>query len=80
MIFEILFNQTDFYDDDFLINELGGKSVQREKQKYPPYDRIMIEVRDFEHLEEILKKADEKYKKSPSAVITFNPPIIFIEL
>lgn len=80
MQFEIDFEKSDFYDDDFLINELGGKLEPTGSTKYPPFETVMIEVKDFEHLEEILKKVDEKYNTISSAIISFDNPTIFIDL
>jgi hypothetical protein len=78
--FEINFNPSDYYNDDFLINELGGKLEPTGATKYPPFEKIMIEIENCNQLEEILKKVDKRFETISSAVISFDPPTVFIEL
>jgi hypothetical protein len=40
----------------------------------------MIEVKDFDQLKEILDKVDKEFKCISSAVISYDPPTIFINL
>jgi hypothetical protein len=80
MKFEIDFNESAYYDDDFLIHSLGGKLEKTNSTKYPPFDKIMLEIRDFKHLEEILKLVDKKYNTVSTALVSFDSPTIFIEL
>ena len=80
MKFEIDFNHSDYYNDPFLIEALGGKLESTGSTKYPPFERVMIEVRDFEHLEQILKLVDEKFETISTALISFEPPTIYLEL
>ena len=79
MQFEIGFNNLSFNDDDFLIKELGAFWVLTNAAKYGPFDVLEIEVKDFKHLEEILEKVDKKYNSIYSAVISFDPPKIFLD-
>ena len=80
MKFEIDFNHSDYYNDPFLIDVLGGGLESTRSTKYPPFERVMIEVRDFEHLEQILKLVDEKFETISTALISFEPPTIYLEL
>jgi hypothetical protein len=80
MKFEIDFNKSDFHDDYFLIDLLGAYWVKTGSGKYPPFETLEIEVRDFEHLEDILREVDNKYETMSSAIISFDRPTIFIEL
>jgi hypothetical protein len=80
MKFEIDFNKNDYCNDDFLINELGGKLESTGATKYPPFEKVMIEIENFNQLEETLKKVDERFKVFSSAVISFDPPTLYIEL
>lgn len=74
MLFEIDFNS--FEDDVFLI-ELGAQWYPTGSTKYPPFEVLKMEVKDFEHLEEILKAIDEKYNGIFSAIISFDNPTIY---
>jgi len=80
MYFQIDFNQSDFYDDNFLIDVLGAYWVETGSDKYPPFEVLKIEVEDFKHLEDILREVDKKYQTISSAIISFDSPTIFIEL
>ena len=80
MLFEIDFNTGNYVNDEFLINVLGAKLEPTHSQKYPPFEVLHIEVEDFKHLEEILKKVDEEFGGFSSAVISFDPPTIFLDV
>ena len=55
MKFEIDFNDSNKYDDNFLIDVLGAELESTGSTKYPPFERLVIEIEDFKHLEQILK-------------------------
>lgn len=80
MNFEIDFNDSNKYDDNFLIDILGAELVPTGSDKYPPFEILKIEVRDFEHLEEILKQIDNHFKTISTALISFDPPTLYIDL
>lgn len=80
MKFEIDFNQADYYNDNFLINVLGGELIPTNSNKYPPFEIVKIEVRDFEHLREIIEKVDKEFNCFSTALISFNPPTLYIDL
>jgi hypothetical protein len=79
MIFTIDFDNPNFTDDEFLIS-LGAYWVDTGSNKYPPFQVLNIEIRDFEHLEEILRLVDMQYNAVSDAVISFDSPTIFIQL
>jgi DNA-binding Lrp family transcriptional regulator len=69
MIFEIDFNRTS--NDKFLTEKLGANRVD---------DFILtIDVKDFDHLEKILDLVDEELGDFYSAVISFDPPTIYLD-
>jgi predicted RNase H-like nuclease len=72
MIFEIDFNRTS--NDEFLIEKLGAKQV-----KDVEYYALTIYVKDFEHLEKILDVIDEELGDFYSAVVSFDPPTIYLD-
>ena len=78
--FEIDFNEDYYRNDEFLINELGGKLGPTGATKYPPFEKISIEIENFNQLEEIVKKVDKRFETISSAIISFDPPTIYIEL
>jgi hypothetical protein len=80
MKFEIDFNDPNITNDDFLINTLGGKLEPTGATKYGPFERVMIEVKDFDELKEILDKVDKEFKVISSAVVSYDPPTIYIEI
>lgn len=80
MKFQIDFNDPNKYDDNFLIDVLGAELVPTGSDKYPPFEILQIEIRDFEHLEEILKIVDKEFNCISTALISFDPPTLFIEL
>lgn len=80
MRFEIDFNDPNINNDNFLINELGGVLEPTGATKYGPFEKIMIEVKDFEELEKILNKVDKEFNCISSAVVSYDPPTIYIDL
>jgi hypothetical protein len=72
MIFEIDFNRTN--DNEFLIEKLKAKQVEG-----VDYYALTIDVKDFDHLEKILDLVDEELGDFYSAVISFDPPIIYLD-
>ena len=80
MEFQIDFNKTGYYNDEFLIEKLGAFKVPTNSNKYPPFEVLHIEVRDFEHLEEILSIVDKEFGGFSDALISFDPPSIFLEI
>lgn len=80
MKFQIDFNQSDYYNDTFLIEKLGSELVPTGSDKYAPFEILQIEIRDFEHLEEILKTVDKEFNCISTALISFDPPSLFLEL
>jgi hypothetical protein len=72
MIFEINFNRIN--NDKFLIEKLGAK-----QNKDVEYYSLIIEVKDFYHLKEILKIVDNEYGDFYSAIISFDSPTIYLD-
>jgi hypothetical protein len=81
MVFEIGFNNLSFNDDNFLVKELGAYWVSTGSDKYPPYEQLEIEVKDFKELERLLEKVNKGRNISEhyAAVISFDPPGIFLD-
>jgi hypothetical protein len=79
MIFEIDFNQQHFSDDDFFLEVLGAKLVPTGAEKYPPFEKFEIELTNFEQLEEILRLVDLKYNVISTAMVSFDPPTIYLD-
>ena len=79
-IFQIDFNDPNKYDDNFLIDVLGAELVPTGSDKYAPFEILQIEIRDFEHLEEILKTVDKQFNCISTALISFDPPTLFLDL
>ena len=79
MKFQIDFNECNRRDDNFLIDVLGAKVVETGSDKYPPFELLYLEVKDFEQIEEILNKVDTHYGGYYSAVISFDPPTIYLD-
>lgn len=80
MRFQIDFNAPNKYDDNFLIDVLGAEFVPTDSDKYPPFEILQIEIKDFEHLEEILKIVDKEFNCISTALISFDSPTIYIDL
>jgi hypothetical protein len=77
MIFEIDFNRE---PDDKMLEELGAKLVPIPYAlKYGLFDKYEIELNSFEELETLLKKVDFIKKDMYSAIISFDPPVIYLD-
>lgn len=72
MIFEIDFNRTS--DDKFLIEKLEAKQAQNVENH-----SLIIDVKDFDHLKKILDLVDYELGDFYSAVISFDPPTIYLD-
>ena len=80
MIFEINFNKT--HNDQFLIDKLGAYWVDTGNKKYPPFEALHIEIKDFDELKEVLDQVDKElnsFGKWYSAIVSFDPPCIFLD-
>lgn len=77
MIFKIDFNKET--NDKILIDKLGAYYVDTNNVKYPPFEELTLEVKDFEHLENILKIIDNEMSSFYSAIISFDPPSIYLD-
>jgi hypothetical protein len=78
MKFKIDFNKANYNNDKLLI-ELGAYYVPTGSDKYPPFEELEIEVEDFDKLKDIIEFIDRELKTYSSAVISFDPPSIFID-
>ena len=72
MEFEINFNRKN--DDKFLINKLGAYYLKNED-----YPGLFIKIKDFEHLKELLEKVDKHFNSYYSAIISWDPPTIYLD-
>ena len=79
MKFQVDFNRPTFNDDKFLIDILGAKVVKTGSDKYPPFELLYLELDNFEQLEKIITKVDTHYGDYYSAVISFDPPTIYLD-
>lgn len=80
MIFEIDFNKTN--NDQFLIDKLGAYWVDTGNKKYPPFEVLHIEIKDFDDLKQKLDIVDKELNslgKWYSAIVNFDPPCIFLD-
>lgn len=77
MIFEIDFNKE---TDDKTLEEIGAKLVSTGATKYPPFEVYKIELNGFEELQQLISKLDSIKSKFYSAVVSFDPPTIYLEL
>ena len=80
MEFQIDFNKSGYYNDEFLIEKLGAYKVPTNSNKYPPFEVLHIEVKDFEQLEEILSTVDKEFGSFSDAIISFDPPTLFLDI
>ncbi len=80
MKFEIDFNDPNTSNVNLLVDILGGKLEPTGATKYGPSERVMIEVKDFDELKEILDKVDREFNSISSAIISYDPATIYIEL
>lgn len=77
MKFEINFNRV---NDDKTLEELGAILVPIPYAvEYPQFDIYEIELNTFEELEELLSKVKSIKKDYYSAVLSFDPPCIFLD-
>lgn len=76
MNFDLDFNRE---NDDKTIELLGAKLVPTGADKYPPFENYMIELNTFEELESLLKKVEKIKGEYYSAVVSFDPPTIFLD-
>ena len=81
MIFEIAWNDLNNTDDEFLVRELGAYWVDTGSTKYPPFEVLKVEVKDFKELEKLLEKVNKGRNISEhySAVISFDSPAIYLD-
>lgn len=71
MKFEIDFNRE---NDDETLKDLGAKLVH-----YDEHSQYEIEINSFEELETLLQKVDSIKKDIYSAIISFDPPCIYLD-
>lgn len=71
MKFDIDFNRE---NDDAFILSLGAKW-----EDFGGFSRMMIELDSFEDLEKLLNKVDGEKSDIYSAVVSFDPPTIFLD-
>ena len=71
MKFDIDFNRE---NDDAFILSLGAKW-----EDFGDFSRMMIELDSFEDLQELLNEVDGEKSDIYSAVISFDPPTIFLD-
>lgn len=76
MRFEIDFNNE---SDDKTIEMLGAKLVPTGALKYGPNEIYVIDINSIEELETLLKKVDKIKGDYYSAVISFDPPTIYLD-
>jgi hypothetical protein len=76
MKFEINFNRE---NDDSVLELIGAKLVPTNSTKYPPFEIYEVELNGFEDLEELLRKVDNIKGDLFSAVVSFDPPVIFLD-
>ena len=81
MEFTIDWNDQNFNDDDFLVKELDAYWVSTGSTKYPPFEVLKVEVKDFKELEKLLEKVNKGRNISEhySAVISFDSPAIYLD-
>lgn len=72
--FEVDFNRE---DDDKCLREIGAYLESTDSKKYPPFERYVINLYNFDELADILKKVDASKKGIYSAIISFDPPTIY---
>lgn len=79
MKFQIDFNEPKYSNDKLLIEKLGAYYIPTGSNKYPPFEVLEIEVKDFDKLKDIIEILDRELKTYTSAVISFDPPTIYID-
>lgn len=78
MIFIIDFNNG-IYGDHILLEKLGAIERPTGQTKYGSFEEYALDVRDFEHLKEILEIVDREKENIYSAIVSFDPPTIFLD-
>lgn len=77
MIFEIDFNRE---TNDKLLEIIGAKLVKLDSAiEEPPFEVYKVEVDEFEDLEKLIAKVDKYTGRMYSAIISFDPPTIFLD-
>lgn len=76
MLFEIDFNTE---TDDITLETIGAVLVPTGSNKYPPFERYCVDLSDFSELENIINKVDKLKGGDWSAIISFDPPTIFLD-
>ncbi len=76
MKFEIDFNKI---HDDKILEEIGATLTPTGSEKYAPFEVYKIELNSFEELEELLNKVESIKNRYYSAIISFDPPTIFLD-
>ena len=79
MKFQIDFNDNKYSNDKLLIEKLGAYYIPTGSNKYPPFEVLEIEVEDFDKLKEIIEILDRELETYTSAIISFDPPTIYID-
>jgi hypothetical protein len=78
MKFEIGFNDTE-YQNDKLLTKLGAKLVSTGSQKYPPFEKFEIDIDNVDKIKAIVDTVDKELYAITSAIISFDPPTIYID-
>lgn len=76
MWFEINFNRE---EDDKTLEQIGAKLEPTNSTKYPPFETYKIEINTFEELEKLLEKVKQIKSNYYSAVISYDPPTIYLD-
>lgn len=76
MRFEIDFNRD---TDEETLEQIGAKLVSTGATKYPPFETYVIDITTFEELEQLLGKVDKIKEGIYSAIISFDPPTIYLD-
>lgn len=82
MKFEIAFNDPRMINSttNKILENLGAKfEYDKDQTKEFPDNAYYIELNSFEELKELLKKVDKETKDTSSAIISFDPPTIFLD-
>lgn len=74
--------QIDFYsqDDSEILQQLGAKlELRKGKNNFYDFFYYSIEIKDFQELELLLQKVDKMKNGIYSAIISFDPPTIYLD-
>jgi hypothetical protein len=80
MKFEIDFNDSNISNDKFFIDILQARYEPTGATKYGPFEKLVIDLDNFEQLEWVLKKVDKEFNCISSAVVSYDPATIYIDL